>query len=76
MLIGTPFLGDAAQGLNPFDTVTKMWAAIGLAGSLFSLFFLMRAIQREEDAFWKGVGFVGVFGAGISVWGGASKLLS
>lgn len=62
--------------LNPFETISKTWAGVGLAMSLFSLLFLVRAVQREDDAFWKGIGFAGVVGAGISVWGGASKLLS
>jgi hypothetical protein len=61
---------------NPFETVGKTWAAIGLAASLFSLVFLMRSVQREEDTFWRGIGIGGIVGAGISVYGSASKVLS
>lgn len=61
---------------NPFETIGRTWAAIGLAASLFSLVFLMRAIQREEDTFWRSIGIGGIIGAGISVYGSASKVLS
>jgi hypothetical protein len=65
-----------SDSLNPFETVGKTWAAIGLAASLFSLIFLMRAIQREDDSFWRGIGIAGIAGAGFSVYGGLSKVLA
>jgi hypothetical protein len=67
-------LGEASAFPNPFESAGKMWAAVGLISSIFSMLFLMRAIQKEDDAFWKGIGFAGIVGAGFSIVGSAGKL--
>lgn len=63
-------------GENPFTTTETVWTLVGIASATLSLIFLIRAIPREPEGFWKAVGIMGAVGSGVAVAGGAFKLFS